>query len=206
MVDAVLERRQAVARYLKGESATAICQSLGHSREWLYKWVRRHHTSGAAWADERSRRPHTARQLAAPLVTAIVMARRSLQRRQLFCGAPAIAWELADPGVTPPSLRTISRVVDARCAVGHLVAPGHARASAGRQQKVFYGSRTHPRGLGPLIRLCLAMGIEPWFIPPSALLRPGAETCRAIRNCNEQRYESHPRKLSRDPQSSTDTD
>lgn len=29
----------------------------------------------------------------------------------------------------------------------------------------FFGSPTHPRGMGPLIRLCLHNGIEPWFIP-----------------------------------------
>ena len=28
----------------------------------------------------------------------------------------------------------------------------------------FFGSRRHPRGMGPLIRLCL-LGVEPWFIP-----------------------------------------
>ena len=31
----------------------------------------------------------------------------------------------------------------------------------------FYGSPTHPRGMGPLIRLCLAYGVNLWFIPPS---------------------------------------
>jgi putative transposase len=30
---------------------------------------------------------------------------------------------------------------------------------------VFYGSPAHPRGMGLLIRLCLPLGIEPWFIP-----------------------------------------
>ena len=29
----------------------------------------------------------------------------------------------------------------------------------------FFGSPTHPRGMGPLIRLCLHHGVEPWFIP-----------------------------------------
>ena len=29
----------------------------------------------------------------------------------------------------------------------------------------FYGSPAHPRGMGPLIRLCLHNGVEPWFIP-----------------------------------------
>jgi len=31
----------------------------------------------------------------------------------------------------------------------------------------FYGSPTHPRGMGPLIRLCLRYGVKLWFIPPS---------------------------------------
>jgi transposase-like protein len=31
----------------------------------------------------------------------------------------------------------------------------------------FFGSPTHPRGMGPLIRLCLHHGVEPWFIPIS---------------------------------------
>lgn len=29
----------------------------------------------------------------------------------------------------------------------------------------FFGSPRHPRGMGPLIRLCLHTGVEPWFIP-----------------------------------------
>lgn len=31
----------------------------------------------------------------------------------------------------------------------------------------FFGSPTHPRGMGPLIRLCLRYGVHLWFIPPS---------------------------------------
>ena len=38
---------------------------------------------------------------------------------------------------------------------------------------VFYGSRTYPRGMGPLIRLCLAHDVEPWFIPPAEPWRNG---------------------------------
>ena len=37
----------------------------------------------------------------------------------------------------------------------------------------FYGSPTHPRGMGPLIRLCLHHGVEPWFIPISEPWRNG---------------------------------
>jgi putative transposase len=35
----------------------------------------------------------------------------------------------------------------------------------------FYGSPQHPRGMGPLIRLCLFNKVEPWFIP---VAEPGA--------------------------------
>jgi transposase InsO family protein len=34
-------------------------------------------------------------------------------------------------------------------------------------EMAFFGSPIHPRGMGPLIRLCLHYGIKLWFIPPS---------------------------------------
>lgn len=34
-------RLEAVRRYQAGESATDICRSLGKSRVWLYKWLKR---------------------------------------------------------------------------------------------------------------------------------------------------------------------
>ena len=32
-------------------------------------------------------------------------------------------------------------------------------------ESVFYGSHLRPRGLGPVLRLCLSAAVEPWFIP-----------------------------------------
>jgi hypothetical protein len=243
----ILERQRAIARYGAGESATAICASLGRSREWLYKWVKRHQASGAGWADERSRRPQRSpARIASEVEAAILTTRRSLVARELFHGAQAIAWELAETGVAGPSVRTISRVLERHGLItrqrGAYVAkgtaypalraerPGHVHQSdfvgpcflrgpirfyslhsidvaTGRcavqrvpnrssqptldafwaiwsrlgipehqqidNEMVFYGSRAHPRGLGPLIRLCLAMGVEPWFIPPAEPWRNG---------------------------------
>ena len=37
----------------------------------------------------------------------------------------------------------------------------------------FYGSRKYPRGMGPLIRLCLPNDIESWFIPVAEPWRNG---------------------------------
>jgi transposase-like protein len=35
------DRRRAIQRYQHGESATAICTSMGYSRRWIYKWLKR---------------------------------------------------------------------------------------------------------------------------------------------------------------------
>lgn len=40
-------------------------------------------------------------------------------------------------------------------------------------EMVFYGGTKYPRGMGPLIRLCLHNGVEPWFIPVSEPWRNG---------------------------------
>jgi putative transposase len=37
----------------------------------------------------------------------------------------------------------------------------------------FFGSPTHPRGMGPLIRLCLHNDVQPWFIPMAEPWRNG---------------------------------
>jgi transposase len=38
----------------------------------------------------------------------------------------------------------------------------------------YHGSHKYPRGMGPLIRLCLHNGVEPWFIPMAEPWRNGA--------------------------------
>ena len=40
-------------------------------------------------------------------------------------------------------------------------------------EMVFYGCQNNPRGMGFLIRLCLAQGVEPWFIPLAEPWRNG---------------------------------
>ncbi len=42
--EAQKERILAVEKYQKGESPTAICRALGHSKFWLYKWLKRYKT------------------------------------------------------------------------------------------------------------------------------------------------------------------
>jgi hypothetical protein len=238
---AVERREQAITRYLAGESPAAICSSLGYSRPWFYKWLTRYEQmDGApAWSAAQSRRPHgSPRRTPAAVEAAIVAARRALDGRQVFAGAHAIAWELEDQGVGPPSVRTIGRVLARHALVTrrggpyvprgtrypvvpaayagavhqtdfvgpyalraqgrfyslHSVDVATARCAVepvGRRaaqdtidalwaswtrlgipvyqqldnESVFYGSHLQPRGLGPVLRLCLSAAVEPWFIP-----------------------------------------
>ena len=63
----------------------------------------------------------------------------------------------------PVQRRAGQATVDALWASWHrLGLPAHVQVD---NEGVFYGSPTHPRGMGLLIRLCLGQGIEPWFIP-----------------------------------------
>lgn len=245
----VLDRKRAVKRYQRGESPSAICKSMGYSRDWLYKWVDRFDPDDPDWAEERSRRPATSPTRTAETTDRSVLSvRDELASSDVFCGAEAIHWEMDARQVKPlPSVRTINRILrrhgvepqrrtgryvpkgkrypalkapgpgavhqsdfvgpcylhgpvrffslhtvdlaTGRCAVQPLLHRDAQSTISGfwaswcrlgmpRHQQVdndgaFYGSERHPRGLGPLLRLCLRQGIEAWFIPPGEPWRNG---------------------------------
>jgi putative transposase len=249
MEDEIKQQRiLAVQRYKNGESPESICTSLGKSKFWLYKWVKRHDGGDISWYEDRSRRPFETPNHTPPEIIEIVkMVRLNLYNQDLFCGAQAILWEMEDLGVIPlPSIRTINRIL-ARNELTHrrtgkyeakgtvypvlpsalpnqthqadLVGPCYlkgpvrfyslnivdtatvrcglhtSRSKSGQMvidglwgawkrmgipERIqvdnamsFFGSPTHPRGMGPLIRLCLHNGVEPWFIPMAEPWRNG---------------------------------
>ena len=238
----------AVERFKNGESPESICTSLGKSKFWLYKWVKRYNENEASWCEDRSRRPlvipnHTQSEI----IEIVKMVRLNLYNQDLFCGAQAIHWEMEDLGVKPlPSIRTINRILarnelthrrkgkyeakgtaypvlpsmlpnqthqadlvgpcylkgpvrfyslniidtaTVRCGLhpslsksGQMILDGFwgAWKRMGIPERVqidnamsFFGSPTYPRGMGPLIRLCLHNGVEPWFIPMAEPWRNG---------------------------------
>ena len=242
------ERRIAVQRFFAGEEPGAICESIGRSRSWLYKWVARYTAADPAWCEEGSRRPLTSPHRTPAEIDEIVeLVRLSLYNKGLFCGDQAIAWELEDMGVRPlPSLSTIGRILRRRelthrrtgryepkgtpyptlpalrpnqthevdlvgpcyltgpirflslnaidvslnrCGIEpipsraaqsildavwaiwtRLGMPDHLQVD---NEMSFFGSPIHPRGMGPLIRLCLHAGVALWFIPPAEPWRNG---------------------------------
>jgi hypothetical protein len=238
----------AVQRFKAGESPESICTSIGKSKFWLYKWVKRYSEEDPSWFEDRSRKPlSTPHRTPIEIEEIVKMVRLNLYNQDLFCGAQAILWELEDLGVQPlPSLRTINRIL-ARNELTHrrtgryeakgtvypalpsvlpnqthqadLVGPCYLRGplrfyslnvvdtatvrcglnpsqfKSGQaiidgfwniwkrigipenlqidNAMSFFGSPTHPRGMGPLIRLCLHNGVEPWFIPKAEPWRNG---------------------------------
>ncbi len=244
----VLDRKRAVERYQRGESPSAICTSMGYSRDWLYKWVDRFDPDDPHWAEELSRRPAKSPTRTTEVTDRVVLSvRYELASSDVFCGAEAIHWEMEARHMAPPSVRTINRILrrhgvepqrrigryvpkgkrypvvtvhgpsavhqsdfvgpcylhgpvrffslhsvdlaTSRCAVQPLLHRDAQSTINGfwaswwrlgmpRHQQVdndgaFYGSERHPRGLGPLLRLCLGHGIEAWFIPPAEPWRNG---------------------------------
>lgn len=249
MEDKIKQHRiLAVQRFKNGESPESICTSLGKSKFWLYKWVKRYNENEASWCEDRSRRPlaipnHTQSEI----IEIVKMVRLNLYNQDLFCGAQAIHWEMEDLGVKPlPSIRTINRILarnelthrrtgkyeakgtaypvlpsmlpnqthqadlvgpcylkgpirfyslniidtaTVRCGLhpslsksGQMILDGlwGAWKRMGIPERVqidnamsFFGSPTYSRGMGPLIRLCLHNGVEPWFIPMAEPWRNG---------------------------------
>ncbi len=74
-------------------------------------------------------------------------------------------------GIEPVASREAQSILDAVYAVWmRMGIPENLQVD---NEFSFYGSPTHPRGMGPLIRLCLHYGVKLWFIPPSEPWRNG---------------------------------
>lgn len=74
-------------------------------------------------------------------------------------------------GVQPVPSRSGQNVLDAIWAVWKRMGiPDNVQVD---NDMSFYGSPTHPRGMGPLIRLCLLYGVHLWFIPIAEPWRNG---------------------------------
>ncbi|MGO8987652.1 MAG: integrase core domain-containing protein [bacterium] len=74
-------------------------------------------------------------------------------------------------GIEPMPSKAAQSVLDAVYAVWlRMGIPENVQVD---NELAFYGSPTHPRGMGPLIRLCLRYGVHLWFIPPSEPWRNG---------------------------------
>lgn len=106
-------RKEAIQRYLGGESPKAIYDNLKRSKKWFFKWLKRYQTGKADWFREKSRAP-----LKKPTETngtqkqVIISIRNRLESESFSqVGVSAIKWELSKLGHAFPSDSTINRIL-----------------------------------------------------------------------------------------------
>ena len=113
------ERRlEAIRRVAQGEPVSSVCADLGRTRAWYYKWRARYSRDGLTGLQDQ-RPGHDPQRIPGGLRELIVEIRDRLVRQaemgmhHLGIGAAEIAKELQALGLTPPSQRTIYRVLEA---------------------------------------------------------------------------------------------
>jgi len=106
-------RELAVRRYENGESPEQIYQSLGKSKTWFFKWLKRSKLDRENWSADISRSPHkTHKRVDSTVEQAVIEARKSLEK-ELYAqiGALNISWHLSQQGINPPPIVTINKIL-----------------------------------------------------------------------------------------------
>ena len=107
-------REQALILFEHGERVSAISRKLGRSREWVYKWVKRHADGSQDWKQSRSRAPHKSPTKTSEALEQIIVD----TRMRLECspysewGAYAIWHDMMNRGLSTPSVATINRILN----------------------------------------------------------------------------------------------
>lgn len=106
-------REQAIKRYENGESSKEIYESLGKSKRWFFKWLKRSQTGQANWAEDISRRPYNSPKKTNKTMEQAVIETRQQLEKQLYAqiGALNISWHLDHEEKRPPSITTINRII-----------------------------------------------------------------------------------------------
>ena len=103
----------AIERCRNGETPKSIYVSLGRSKTWFFKWLKRYEVGNDDWFKEHSKQPLTSpNKMPDNIETIICSTRKNLRKQLLFCGSQAILWQLEDDGISPlPAESTIKRIL-----------------------------------------------------------------------------------------------
>ena len=109
-------RKKAIEFYQSGEQVNKICQRLGKSRKWFYKWKKRFvENSLGEWYKEQSKAPrHHPNKRTEVVENQILANRRKLEKEKYAqTGAISIQYEFFRQGKQVPAVWTINRVLKA---------------------------------------------------------------------------------------------
>lgn len=110
------KRKKAIELYQSGEQISKICQRLGKSRKWFYKWKKRFvENSLGEWYKDESKAPrHHPKKRTEQTENQIVEMRKKLEENKYAQkGAVSIQYEFFRQGKQAPAIWTINRVLKA---------------------------------------------------------------------------------------------
>ena len=133
-------RKQAIVRYLKGESPKSIYKDLGRSKNWFFKWLKRYQSGQTNWYEDQSRAPVKRPKAISDIDRKRIIETRLHLESQKYAqtGPSAIKWELTKAGHKLPSDSTIKRVLRQE----GLIKKNALRSQRGRVS-LFQGSLRH---------------------------------------------------------------
>ena len=106
-------RKQAIVRYVNGESPKTICAELNRSKPWFFKWLKRYRTGDLDWYKDKSKSPVRKPTKTDDRKRQLIVAIRKRLESEAFAqiGISAIKWELTKLGLDFPSDSTIKRIL-----------------------------------------------------------------------------------------------
>jgi len=106
-------REKDIKRYKNGESPKEIYQSLGKSKTWFFKWLKRYKLDGKDWANSHSRKPHQSpKRIDKIMEQTVIETRKYLEKKQYSqIGALAISYDLNKQGIISPPVSTINKIL-----------------------------------------------------------------------------------------------
>lgn len=106
-------RKQAIKRYENGESPKKIYRSLGKSKAWFFKWLKRYKLDGKDWDNNHSYKPHKSPKRIDKIMEQTVIETRKYLEKKLYSqiGALAISYDLNKQGIISPPISTINKIL-----------------------------------------------------------------------------------------------
>ena len=113
MKDEEIIRKQAVELHLKSIPINDIADTLGKTRQWVHKWLKRYKTGSDVWYQSLSNAPNKPiSRIPEDIEKAIVSIRINLKEQKYAQkGALNILYEFKRLNIIPPSMSTINRVI-----------------------------------------------------------------------------------------------
>ena len=146
-------RKMAVEQYLQGKTPISIYREMVRSKKWFFKWLDRYQSGDAQWYQDKPKTPRGHPHETPPEMQKLVKNIRIQLEENPYAqiGTSAIKWEFKKLGITPPSDRTINRILKREGLVKkNSLYP--QRSGIPLFQKA-YGDQQHPPGGPPRAKI-----------------------------------------------------